>query len=171
MSRFLGPRLKKIRRLAVMPGLTKKKYISCDKKKKLIYFQKSQYRIQLEEKQKLRFYYGITEKKLLIYMHIALRSKGSTGLFLLKLLETRLDNIIFKSGIASTIPEARQLVNHGHIRVNGNIVDIPSFQCNPKDIFIKKNYEILTFNKIIHNKFLYFKINELLVVEYYSRHT
>nr|AIS35811.1 ribosomal protein S4 [Epipogium roseum] len=169
MSRFLGPRLKKIRRLAAMPGLTKKtKRISCDDKKKLIYFKKSQYRIQLEEKQKLRFYYGITEKKLLIYMRIALRSKSSTGLFLLKLLETRLDNIIFKLGISSTIPEARQLVNHGHIKVNGAVVNIPSLQCNPKDTFLKdfKINENVTFKNNLD-----FRINELLVVEYYSRQT
>nr|AII78958.1 ribosomal protein S4 [Epipogium roseum] len=162
MSRFLGPRLKKIRRLAALPGLTKKK--------------KSQYSIQLKEKQKLRFYYGITDKKLLIYMRIALQSKSSTGLFLLKLLETRLDNIIFKLGIASTIPEARQLVNHGHIKVNGNKVDIPSLQCHTKDIVLTyyktyKKYEIFYVDKIIHKKFLDFKIDELLVVEYYSRYT
>nr|YP_009121257.1 ribosomal protein S4 [Epipogium aphyllum]AII40867.1 ribosomal protein S4 [Epipogium aphyllum] len=190
MSRYLGPRLKKIRSLSALPGLTKKK----------INLKKSQYRICLEEKQKLRFYFGITHKQLLIYMHIALKSKNSTGLILLKLLEMRLDNLIFKLGMSSTIPEARQLINHRHILVNGYIVDIPSYRCNLKDIIMKNNKNIfhillnnniysinskrfinnLKFdisenkvfvNQIIYNKNLYFSLNELLVVEYYSRHT
>ena len=74
-------------------------------------------------------------------MHIAGKSKGSTGQVLLQLLEMRLDNIVFRLNMASTIPGARQLVNHRHILVNGHIVDIPSYRCKPRDIITTKNNE------------------------------
>ena len=102
---------------------------------------KSQYRIRLEEKQKLRFHYGLTERQLLKYVHIAGKAKGSTGQVLLQLLEMRLDNILFRLGMASTIPGARQLVNHRHILVNGRIVDIPSYRCKARDIITTKDKE------------------------------
>ncbi|KAI3698759.1 hypothetical protein L2E82_42565 [Cichorium intybus] len=94
---------------------------------------KSQYRIRQEEKQKLRFHYGLTERQLLKYVRITGKARGSTGQVLLQLLEMRLDNILFRLGMAPTIPGARQLVNHSHILVNGRIVDIPSYRCKPKD--------------------------------------
>ena len=87
----------------------------------------------------MRFHYGLTERQLLRYVHIAGKAKGSTGQVLLQLLEMRLDNILFRLGMASTIPGARQLVNHRHILVNGRIVDIPSYRCKPRDIITTKD--------------------------------
>lgn len=92
---------------------------------------RSEYAIRLEEKQKLRFNYGLTEKQLLRYVRKARRVTGSTGQVLLQLLEMRLDNTVFRLGIAPTIPAARQLVNHGHVTVNGRVVNIASYQCRP----------------------------------------
>nr|YP_001936519.1 ribosomal protein S4 [Fagopyrum esculentum subsp. ancestrale]ABY79734.1 ribosomal protein S4 [Fagopyrum esculentum subsp. ancestrale]URP30591.1 ribosomal protein S4 [Fagopyrum esculentum subsp. ancestrale] len=198
MSRYRGPRFKKIRRLGVLPGLTNKK--PRDLRNPSRSGKRSQYRIRLEEKQKLRFHYGITERQLLKYFRIARKAKGSTGQVLLQLLEMRLDNILFRLGMAPTIPGARQLVNHGHVLVNGRIVDIPSYRCKPNDIVMSRdkqkskalvqNYldsshseelpKHLTLhpfpykgvvNQIIDNKWVGLKINELLVVEYYSRQT
>ena len=201
MSRYRGPRFKKIRRLGALPGLTSKRpKTGNDLKNQSRSGKKSQYRIRLEEKQKLRFHYGLTERQLLKYVRIARKAKGSTGQVLLQLLEMRLDNILFRLGMASTIPQARQLVNHRHILVNGSIVDIPSYRCKPRDIITAKdekksrtliqNYldssppqelpKHLTLqplqykglvNQIIDSKWVSLKINELLVVEYYSRQT
>jgi len=199
MSRYRGPRFKKIRRLGALPGLTSKRpKAGSDLRNQSRSSKKSQYRIRLEEKQKLRFHYGLTERQLLKYVRIAGKAKGSTGRVLLQLLEMRLDNILFRLGMAPTIPGARQLVNHGHIRVNDHMVDIPSYPCKPQDVItirdqqrlraiIKKNIDLfqrdklpnhLTFhslqykgfiNQIIDSKWINLKINELLVVEYYSR--
>nr|AWI73147.1 ribosomal protein S4 [Craspidospermum verticillatum] len=198
MSRYRGPRLKKIRRLGALPGLTNKRPRALRNQSRS--GKKSQYRIRLEEKQKLRFHYGLTERQLLKYVRIAGKAKGSTGQVLLQLLEMRLDNILFRLGMASTIPAARQLVNHRHILVNGRIVDIPSYRCKPRDIITAKDeqkskaliqksldsspheelpshlilqpfqYKGLV-NQIIDSKWVGLKINELLVVEYYSRQT
>lgn len=200
MSRYRGPRVRIIRRLGTLPGLTNKtpqlKTSSTNQStsnKKI-----SQYRIRLEEKQKLRFHYGITERQLLNYVRIARKAKGSTGQVLLQLLEMRLDNVIFRLGMAPTIPGARQLVNHRHILVNNRIVNIPSYRCKPQDFItikdrqksqamIIKNIDFsqkskvpnhLTFNslekkglvnQILDQESIGLKINELLVVEYYSR--
>nr|APW79632.1 ribosomal protein S4 [Timmia austriaca] len=200
MSRYRGPRVRIIRRLGALPGLTNKtpqlksNSINQSTSNKKI----SQYRIRLEEKQKLRFHYGITERQLLNYVRIARKAKGSTGQVLLQLLEMRLDNVIFRLGMAPTIPGARQLVNHRHILVNDHIVDIPSYRCKPQDFITIKNrqksqaiimknidfsqkYKVpnhLTFNslqkkglvnQILDRESIGLKINELLVVEYYSR--
>nr|YP_009158431.1 ribosomal protein S4 [Dioon spinulosum]AFS64443.1 ribosomal protein S4 [Dioon spinulosum]BAR93637.1 ribosomal protein S4 [Dioon spinulosum]BDI62837.1 ribosomal protein S4 [Dioon spinulosum] len=199
MSRYRGPRLKIIRRLRVLPGLTNKRPKSRnDPTNQSSSRKRSQYRIRLEEKQKLRFHYGLTERQLLKYVRIAGRAKGSTGQVLLQLLEMRSDNTIFRSGMAPTIPGARQLVNHRHILVNDRVVDIPSYRCKPRDVItvrdqqrsramIEKNLDLsqkdqmpnhLTLhssrykglvNQIIDSKWISLKINELLVVEYYSR--
>nr|YP_010428384.1 ribosomal protein S4 [Dicranostigma leptopodum]USN94349.1 ribosomal protein S4 [Dicranostigma leptopodum] len=203
MSRYRGPRFKKIRRLGALPGLTSKRPKpgnDHDPRNQSRSGKRSQYRIRLEEKQKLRFHYGLTERQLLKYVRIAGKAKGSTGQVLLQLLEMRLDNILFRLGMASTIPGARQLVNHRHILVNGHIVDIPSYRCKPQDIITTRdaqksraliqNYlespsqeelpKHLTLhssqykglvNQIIDSKWVGLKINELLVVEYYSRQT
>nr|WOC90917.1 ribosomal protein S4 [Utricularia arenaria] len=201
MSRYRGPRFKKIRRLGALPGLTKKRpKAGSDLRNHSRSGKKSQYRIRLEEKQKLRFHYGVTERQLIKYVRIARKAKGSTGQVLLQLLEMRLDNILFRLGMASTIPAARQLVNHRHILVNGRIVDIPSYRCKPQDIIMAKDeqksktliqnsinsspheevpshltlrpvqYKGLV-NQIIDSKWVGLKLNELLVVEYYSRQT
>nr|YP_009531314.1 ribosomal protein S4 [Urophysa rockii]AXP85008.1 ribosomal protein S4 [Urophysa rockii] len=201
MSRYRGPRFKKIRRLGVLPGLTAGNPTpGSDLRNPSRRPKKSQYRIRLEEKQKLRFHYGLTERQLLKYVHLAGKAKGSTGQVLLQLLEMRLDNILFRLDMASTIPGARQLVNHRHILVNGRIVDIPSYRCKPGDIIttrdeqksraLIKNYldsspnkklpQHLTLhssqykgsvNQIIDRKRVGLKIKELRVVEYYSRQT
>nr|QEG98399.1 ribosomal protein S4 [Burmannia itoana] len=201
MSRYRGPRFKKIRRLGALPGLTNKITKSGNNiKPQFRYGKRSQYRIHLEEKQKLRFNYGLTERQLLIYVHIAVKAKGPTGQVLLQLIEMRLDNILFRLSMALTIPGARQLINHRHILVNGDIVDIPSYRCKPGDIITtrnKKKSKVLIqnyiesspheelpnhliidpsqyrglVNKIIDNNCIGLKINELLVVEYYSRQT
>jgi small subunit ribosomal protein S4 len=95
MFRYRGPRLKKIRRLGALPGLTRKTPKSgSNLKKKFHSGKKEQYRFRLQEKQKLRFHYGLTERQLLRYVHIAGKAKKSTGLVLLQLLEMRLDNIV-----------------------------------------------------------------------------
>ena len=201
MSRYRGPRFKKIRRLGTLPGLTSKKpTVGSEFRNQSRSGKKSQYRIRLEEKQKLRFHYGLTERQLLKYIRIAGKAKGSTGQVLLQLLEMRLDNILFRLGMASTIPQARQLVNHKHVLVNGRIVDIPSYRCKPQDIITAKDeqkskaliqnsldsapreelpnhltlhpfqYKGLV-NQIIDSQWVGLEINELLVVEYYSRQT
>nr|AFB18631.1 ribosomal protein S4 [Syngonanthus chrysanthus] len=203
MSRYLGPRFKKIRRLGTLPGLTSKRPKNeSDLKNQSRSGKRSQYRIRLEEKQKLRFHYGLTERQLIRYVRIAGKAKGSTGQVLLQLLEMRLDNIVFRLGMASTIPGARQLVNHRHILVNGRVVDIPSYRCKPRDIITTKDNpksksliqkDIMSsaqeklpkhlnltidslqykglINQIIDSQWVGLKINELLVVEYYSRQT
>lgn len=87
----------------------------------------SEYGRQLLEKQKLRFIYGVHERQLKRYLQTARRSRGGTGERLLQLLECRLDNIVYRLGLAPTLPAARQLVTHGHIEVNGRKLDIPSY--------------------------------------------
>lgn len=200
MSRYRGPRVRIIRRLGTLPGLTNKtpQLKSSSTNQSTSTKKISQYRIRLEEKQKLRFHYGITERQLLNYVRIARKTKGSTGQILLQLLEMRLDNVIFRLGMAPTIPGARQLVNHRHILVNNRIVNIPSYRCKPQDFItikdrkksqaiITKNVDFsqkykvpnhLTFNflekkglvnQILDQESIGLKINELLVVEYYSR--
>nr|YP_009476876.1 ribosomal protein S4 [Adenocalymma divaricatum]AVM81431.1 ribosomal protein S4 [Adenocalymma divaricatum] len=198
MSRYRGPRFKKIRRLGALPGLTNKSPKAGSDLTRS--GKKSGYSIRLEEKQKLRFHYGLTERQLLKYVRIARKVKGPTGPVLLQLLEMRLDNILFRLGMASTIPAARQLVNHRHILVNGRIVDIPSYRCKPRDIITPKDeqksrtliqnslnsspheevpkhltlqpfqYKGLV-NQIIDRKWVGLEIDETIVIEYYSRQT
>ena len=200
MSRYRGPRLRIVRRLGDLPGLTRKsprrayppgQHGQARKKR-------SEYAIRLEEKQKLRFNYGITERQLLRYVRKARRATGSTGQALLQMLEMRLDNTVFRMGMAPTIPAARQLVNHGHVTVNGKSVNIPSYQCRPGEVIAVQNQERsrqmvlnnlqypglantpshLEFDKtklegkvngVGEREWIALQINELLVVEYYSR--
>jgi small subunit ribosomal protein S4 len=91
------------------------------------------YQVQLREKQKLRTMYGILERQFRNYYQLAARQPGITGENLLRLLESRLDNVVWRSGFAATRPQARQLVNHGHFMVNGKKVDIPSYRVRPGD--------------------------------------
>ncbi|MUL36477.1 30S ribosomal protein S4 [Gloeocapsopsis dulcis] len=200
MSRYRGPRLRVVRRLGELPGLTRKSARRSyppgqhgqNRKKR------SEYAVRLEEKQKLRLNYGLTEKQLLRYVRRARRVTGSTGQVLLQLLEMRLDNTIFRMGMAPTIPAARQLVNHGHITVNGRVVDIASYQCRPGDAIKIRDREAsrklveanlqypglanlpshLEFDKnklegkvnsLVEREWVALQVNELLVVEYYSR--
>ncbi len=200
MSRYRGPRLRITRRLGDLPGLTRKsprrayppgQHGQTRKKR-------SEYAVRLDEKQKLRFNYGLSERQLLRYVRKARRVSGSTGQVLLQLLEMRLDNTVFRLGMAPTIPAARQLVNHGHIRVNDRSVNIPSYQCRPGDVITVQNKpasrqlveqnlqypglanvpshleldkEKLTgkVTSTVEREWVALQINELLVVEYYSR--
>lgn len=200
MSRYRGPRLRITRRLGDLPGLTRKsarrayppgQHGQARKKK-------SEYCVRLEEKQKLRFNYGLSEKQLRRYVQKARRAGGSTGLVLLQLLEMRLDNTVFRLGMAPTIPGARQLVNHGHVTINGKVVDIASYQCRPGEVITVREREAskklveanlqypgltnlpshLEFDKtkiigkvngLCEREWVALQINELLVVEYYSR--
>jgi small subunit ribosomal protein S4 len=158
----------------------------------------SQYGIRLQEKQKLRFNYGITESQLIKYVREARRSKGSTGEVLLQLLEMRLDSVVFRLGMAPTIVAARQLIRHGHLLVNDQRVTVPSYQCQPKDVVLvaakKQSRELVArlmeegqraptpahlslspenlkglVRGIIDRQSVGLQLNELLVVEFYSR--
>lgn len=99
----------------------------------------SDYQIQLREKQKLRVMYGVLERQFRRYYEEAARRPGVTGDALLQILECRLDNVVWRSGLAATRPQARQLVNHGHIQVNGRKVDIPSYQVRKDDVVTVKD--------------------------------
>ena len=98
----------------------------------------SDYALHLKEKQKIRYTYLVSEKQFARYYHEAARRKGVTGTILLQLLESRLDNIIFKAGFAITRKQSRQIVNHGHVLVNGKRVDIPSYLVKPGDVITIK---------------------------------
>ena len=94
----------------------------------------SEYGLQLREKQKAKFIYGVLEKPFHNYYEKAVRMQGMTGTNLMVLLETRLDNVVFRLGFARTRMEARQIVDHRHVLVNGKIVNIPSYQVKPGDV-------------------------------------
>ena len=200
MARYTGARLRVTRRLGDLPGLTSKKGNKTARpgqhgaeQKKL-----TQYAIRLEEKQKIRFNYGLSEKQLMNYIKQAKKLKGATGTILLQLLEMRLDNLVFRLGLAPTIAAARQLVSHGHITVNQLSVSIASYQCQPGDkLAVKDNAaskklvnnflespalsnipQNLDFDKknltakvlgVIDREWVALKLNELFVIEYYSR--
>ena len=144
MARYTGPAYKKSRRLGFSTlengkELAKRPYApgqhGAGRRKK-----PSEYGIQLQEKQKIRFMYGLNEKQFRRLFDKASKMKGITGENFLKLLESRLDNIVYRMGLATTRRAARQLVNHGHICVNGGKVDIPSYQCKPGDVIsVKEN--------------------------------
>ena len=94
----------------------------------------SEYGLQLNEKQKVKFIYGVLEKQFRKYYVMATKKQGITGEMLLQILESRLDNVVFRLGLSNTRREARQIVNHGHITVNGQKVDIPSYLVKPGDV-------------------------------------
>lgn len=204
MSRYRGPKLKICRRLGVLPGLTTKKSkkinrpgkdgnANADTGKKL-----TEYGVRLEEKQKIKFNYGLTENQLFRYVKEARRRPGVTGLILLQLLEMRLDTICYTLGYAKSIAQARQLVSHGHITINKKSVNIPSFQCRLNDVIgikEKSSSKTLLGNNVKNNQVatipshlkldtstlqakvldycdrndLALQLDELLVIEFYSR--
>lgn len=128
-----GPRLKKVRRLGTpLPGLTRKdserRPYPPGEHGRSRRRRKSDYRRRLEEKQKLRYQYGVTERQLRRAFAEASKHTGVTGEMLLAFLERRLDNVVFRLGFAPTIPAARQFVTHGHIRVDGRRVDRPGYR-------------------------------------------
>lgn len=134
MARYTGPRLRKLRSLdADLPGLTPKRSDRMyppgqhGQSRSRRTPRPSPYKLQLTEKQKLRYNYGVLEGQLRRLFKKASRQKGNTADLLIELLERRLDNTVFRAGFARSIPAARQLVVHGHVRVNGKKVDRPSF--------------------------------------------
>ncbi len=138
MARYTGPRTKVSRRARQLLDENKAKYFD-----RRPYppgehgrgrIRESQYMVQLREKQKLRFMYGVLEKQFRRYYRQAARARGITGENLLRILESRLDNVVYRAGLARTRPQARQLVNHGHFRVNGRKVDIPSYHVRAGDV-------------------------------------
>ena len=200
MARYTGPNNKKARRVSFSilengKDIAKRPYgpgqHGKDRKRK-----PSNYAIQLNEKQNARFMYGISEKQFKKLVNDSAKMKGVHGENLLILLESRLDNIVYRIGFATTRRGARQLVNHGHITVNGKKVDIPSYRVKPGDVIaIKENssdhkgIEIALANKIKRPDFINYdeakrvgtyvryperselnaEINESLIVEFYSR--
>lgn len=200
MSRYTGPAYKKSRRVGISVLETGKELVKRQygpgqhgngRKAKL-----SNYGIQLVEKQKIRFTYGISEKQLRKVFEKAGKLKGIHGENMLKLLESRLDNVVYRMGLASTRRAARQFVNHGHVNVNGKKVDIPSYQVKPGDVIsvrenskehksmkqtlesVNKNVEYVSFDKNkLEGTYLRYPerselssdINESLVVEFYNK--
>src|SRR6188472_1851343 len=137
MARYTGPTTKKSRRLGLDlvggdSAYERRPYPPGQHGRGRI--KESEYRSQLQEKQKARFTYGVLEKQFRNYYHEASRRQGKTGDNLLQLLECRLDNVVYRAGFARTRRHARQLVVHGHFRVNGRKVDIPSFQVSQYDV-------------------------------------
>ena len=200
MSRYTGPAYKKSRRLGFSTlengkELARRPYApgihGTSRRKKV-----SEYGIQLQEKQKVRFMYGLNEKQFRRTFEKASKMKGIAGENFLKLLESRLDNIVYRMGLATTRRAARQIVNHGHIEVNGIKVDIPSYICKPGDVIAvrensKEHKAILntielniktpafvefdskkltgTFVRLPERNELNAEINESLIVEFYNR--
>ena len=199
MSRYTGPAFKKSRRygfstLESGKELRKKPTapgIHGTSRKKL-----SEYGVQLQEKQKVRFLYGLSEKQLRKTFEAAGKMKGIHGFNLLILLESRLDNLVYRMGFAKTRRAARQLVNHGHILVDGKKVDIPSFRVKvgsvisvkeaslehpviteslnmditiPSFVNVDKNKKSGTYVRYPEREELNSDINEALIVEFYNR--
>ncbi|MCR4580352.1 MAG: 30S ribosomal protein S4 [Treponema sp.] len=139
MGRSTQPLLKRCKALGINPvvmGYTKES----KRNQKEVRRKKSEYGVQLNEKQKVRFIYGVMEKQFRKYYDMAAKSNGVTGESLLQILESRLDNVIFRLGFAKTRNQARQMVNHGHVTVNGKKVDIPSYLVKVGDVIsIKEN--------------------------------
>ena len=200
MARYTGPAYKKSRRLGFSTlengkDIAKRPYApgqhGAGRRKKV-----SEYGIQLQEKQKIRFMYGLNEKQFRRTFDKAAKLKGVHGENLLKLLESRLDNLVYRMGLSTTRRGARQLVNHGHVTVNGKKVDIPSYLVKSGDVitikanssaFLKSVVELIdmacapawmtidkdalkiTFDRIPEREELDPEIKEQLVIEYYSK--
>ena len=200
MARYTGPAYKKSRRYGFSTlengkDLAKRPYApgqhGTGRRGKV-----SEYGIQLNEKQKVRFMYGLNEKQFKRLFLKAAKLKGVHGENFLRLLEARLDNVVYRMGMAPTRRAARQIVNHGHILVNGSKVDIPSYEVKPGDVItvkerslehpviknaIEANTTVAPFvefdAKKMTGKFVRYPerselsadINESLIVEYYNR--
>ena len=199
MAKKMGPRFKQCRRLGLNvcghPKAMKRATKGTARNDKKL----SDYGTQLLEKQRLRAYYGVMEKQFAHYFEKASKSKELTGHALITLLECRLDNIVYRLGFANSIRQARQMVVHGHILVNGKKVDIPSFNVSvgdevklreksQKNIMFKENFESNILNvlpylskneanfsgvleRLPQRSEVPIEINEVLVVEYYSKNS
>ena len=142
MSRYTGPKARVSRRLGTNIFGTKGEVVALDKRpyppgehgRTRRRGNPSEYLLQLQEKQKARFSYGLSEKQFRRVYEEASRRQGVTGENMLRFLELRLDNVVYRAGMAATRAQARQLVNHGHVDVNGRRVDIPSYRCKKGDV-------------------------------------
>ena len=200
MARYTGPSYKQARRVGFSISETGKEIArrpygpgqhGQDRKGKL-----SDYGSQLKEKQKVRFMYGLNERQFRKTFEEAAKTKGIQGTNFLRLLESRLDNLAFRIGFAATRRGARQLVNHGHVTVNGKKVDIPSYRCKPGDVIslkeddknlkvveealskVTKRVEFITYDegkkeatyvRLPERNELNADINEALIVEFYNK--
>lgn len=200
MSRYTGSSYKQARRVGFSISETGKELArhpygpgqhGNDHKGKL-----SDYGNQLKEKQKVRFMYGVSERQFLKTFKEAEKMKGIHGTNFLRLLESRLDNLVYRLGFSNTRRGARQLVNHGHVTVNGKKVDIPSYRCVPGDVIslkeddknlkvveeslekVSKRVEFVTYDenkkegtyvRLPERNELNADINEALIVEFYNK--
>ena len=200
MSRYTGPSYKQARHVGFSISETGKELArrpygpgqhGSDRKGKL-----SDYGTQLKEKQKVRFMYGVNERQFRKTFEESSKLKGIQGTNFLRLLESRLDNLVYRIGFASTRRGARQLVNHGHVTVNGKKVNIPSYRVKPGDVIslkeddkklkvveealskITKRVEFITYDegkmeatyvRMPERNELNADINEALIVEYYNK--
>lgn len=133
MAKNTQPVLKRCRTLGLDPtvlGISKSSIRTSNQMRR----KRSEYGLQLNEKQKVKFIYGVLEKQFRKYYEMAVKRQGITGECLLQILESRLDNVVFRMGLASTRRQARQIVNHSHITVNGRKVNIPSYLVKPGDV-------------------------------------
>ncbi len=144
MAKYTGPVMKRCRALGINPadmGIERKS----SKQVKYRRRRQTDYALQLKEKQKVKFIYGVLEKQFKGYYEKASRMRGVTGENMLILLERRLDNVVYRLGLGKTRAMARQIVNHGHITVNGRRVDIPSYLVKAGDVIaVKENKKNLT---------------------------
>ena len=153
MAKNMQPYLKRCRTLGISPavmGVNKESNRNPGPQRKS---KKSEYALQLTEKQKVKFIYGVLEKQFRSYYEKAARMKGNTGDELMTLLERRLDNVVFRLGLANTRREARQLVNHGHFTVNGKRVNIPSYLVKVGEVIAvcDKSRSSVKFKKIVED--------------------
>ena len=197
MAKMMGPRFKQCRRLGLNvcghPKAMDRATRGTSRADKKL----SPYGLQLLEKQRLRAYYGVLEKQFSNYVKKAMKSQGETGTILIQLLECRLDNLVYRLGMANSIRQARQMVVHGHILVNGNKVDRPSYgvsvgevislkekskknsmfidnfqqNANSQYSYLSKNIDDVlgTLTKMPERNEVPIEINDILVVEYYSK--
>jgi small subunit ribosomal protein S4 len=200
MARYIGPKSKIARKFKEPifgpdKALEKKAYPPGQHGPNAKRAKKSEYAVQLTEKQKVKYTYGILEKQFANIFDRASRAKGITGEVLLQLIESRLDNVVYRMGISPSRSGARQLVSHRHITVNGSVVNIPSYTLNPGDVIAVREksksieaisnaigsgnpYPWIEFNPTnLEGKFISFpertqipeNIKEQLIVELYSK--
>ena len=153
MAKNMQPYLKRCRTLGISPavmGVNKESNRNPGPQRRS---KKSEYALQMTEKQKVKFIYGVLEKQFHTYYEKAARMKGNTGDELMTLLERRLDNVVFRLGLANTRREARQLVNHGHFTVNGKRVNIPSYLVKMNDVIAvcDKSRSSAKFKKLVED--------------------